>query len=142
MPRVKLQVPEKIVASFSIRVRISDINYGNHVGNDAFVSIIHEARMQWLRQWGYTELDIEGTGLLIAELIVQFKAEVFYGEVLEVSISVGEVSNTGFELYYKLCVQRNNATIVVAFAKTGMVCYDYAVKKVAAIPELFKNILL
>jgi len=54
MARIKIDIPEKVMATFPIPVRIADINYGNHVGNDAFVSIIHEARMQWIRQYGYT----------------------------------------------------------------------------------------
>jgi acyl-CoA thioester hydrolase len=142
MPRIKLQMPEKTIAVFPVRVRVTDINYGNHVGNDAFVSIIHEARMQWLQQLGYTELDIEGTGLLITELIVEFKSEVFYGAVLDVSIGMGEISKAGFELYYQLCMQRNNETVLAAVAKTGMICYNYTAKKVAAIPEKFKNLLV
>jgi acyl-CoA thioester hydrolase len=142
MPKIKLQVPEKTIAVFHIRVRVTDINYGNHVGNDAFVSIIHEARMQWLQQLGYTELNIEGIGLLITELIVEFKREVFYGEVLNVAIGMGEISKAGFELYYQLCMQRNNETVVAAVAKTGMVCYDYTAKKVTAVPEKFKNQLV
>ncbi len=60
MSRLKLEIPEKIIASVTIPVRITDINYGNHVGNDAFVSILHEARMQWLRGHKYTEINIEG----------------------------------------------------------------------------------
>ena len=55
MARIKLTVPEKnILTAVLIPVRIGDINYGNHLGNDAFVSIIHEARVQWLRQNNYT----------------------------------------------------------------------------------------
>ena len=86
MARIKIDIPEKIIATFHIPVRIADINYGNHVGNDAFVSIIHEARMQWLQQYGYTELNIEGTGLIMSDLTVEFKNESFYGDVVEVKL--------------------------------------------------------
>jgi acyl-CoA thioester hydrolase len=56
MARVKIDIPENILAIVNIPVRISDINYGNHVGNDAIVSIIHEARVQWLTQHNFTEI--------------------------------------------------------------------------------------
>ena len=46
MARIKLEMPEQFMGSFQVPVRITDINYGNHLGNDAFVSILHEARMQ------------------------------------------------------------------------------------------------
>jgi len=141
MARIKIEAPEKEMASFHIPVRITDINYGNHLGNDAFVSIIHEARMQWLHQYGYTELNIEGTGLIMSDLAVEFKSESFYGDVVEVKIGAGEISRAGFELYYQLFAGRNNDRILLANAKTGMISYDYDAKKVVAIPERLRSIL-
>ena len=141
MARIKIEIPEKIIASFCIPVRIADINYGNHVGNDAFVSIIHEARMQWLRQYGYTELNIEGTGLIMSDLAIEFKNESFYGDVVEVKIGANDISRVSFALYYQLFASRDSETVLLANAKTGMVCYNYDVKKVATIPEKLKSIL-
>ncbi len=141
MGRVKIDIPEKVMASFRVPVRISDINYGNHVGNDAFVSIIHEARIQWLQQYGYTELQIEGLGLIMSDLCIEFKNESFYGDVVEIKLGAGEISRVGFELFYQLFAKRNEEIIILANAKTGMVCYDYAAKKVAVIPEQLKAIL-
>lgn len=141
MARIKIEIPEKIIATFHIPVRIADINYGNHVGNDAFVSIIHEARMQWLQKYGYTELNIEGIGLIMSDLVIEFKNESFYGDVVEVKLGASDVSRVSFVLYYQLFATRNNKNILLANAKTGMVCYDYSAKKVAAIPEKLKSIL-
>lgn len=129
-------MPENFFFNCSIPVRISDINYGSHLGNDAFVSIIHESRMLWLKQYGFTELNIEGTvGFIMADLAVEFKAESFYGDVIEIKIGVAEISRVSFELYYGLSVNRADQAILLANAKTGMVCYDYDQKKVAAIPS-------
>jgi acyl-CoA thioester hydrolase len=141
MARIKLEIPDNTIAVITIPVRITDINYGNHLGNDAFVGIIHEARMQWLRKHSYTELNIEGTGLILADLAVEFKNESFYGDIIEVHISVGEISKVSFELFYSLSTTRNDKAIVLALAKTGMVCYDYAVRKVVSIPEKLRGIL-
>ncbi len=141
MARIKIEMPGLVIASFHIPIRIADINYGNHVGNDAFVSIIHEARLQWLQQYGYTELNIEGIGLIMSDLALEFKNESFYGDVVEVKIGAGEISRVGFELYYQLFANRNNENILLANARTGMICYNYAVKKVTSIPERFKSIL-
>lgn len=141
MGRIKIDIPEKIMATFLIPVRIADINYGNHVGNDAFVSIIHEARMQWLKQYDYTELKIEGIGLIMSNLALEFKNESFYGDVIEVKLGAGEISRVGFELYYRLFAKRNDENILLANAKTGMVCYDYEAKKVVTIPGKLKTIL-
>ena len=141
MSRIKIDIPNNQIAESHTRVRISDINYGNHVGNDAFVSFIHEARLQWLQQNNFTELDITGTGLIMSDLALEFKNECFYGEEISITISVGEISKVGFDLYYQLSTKRNNESILLAKAKTGMVCYDYRNKKVAIIPDELKKML-
>lgn len=141
MPRIKLEIPEKIMAVVRIPVRISDINYGNHVGNDAFVSLIHEARMQWLNGHNYNEMDIEGTGLIMSELVIEFKKEAFYGDLIEIRILAGETTRVGFELFYQLLSVQDKVPLLLANAKTGMVCYHYEEKRVAAIPVALRNIL-
>ena len=141
MARIKIEISSNSIGTYTIPVRIADINYGNHVGNDAFVSIIHEARMQWLKQYNYTELKIEGIGLIMSDLAIEFKSEAFYGDVVEVKLSVAEISRVSFELIYQLYAKRNAENILLANAKTGMVCYDYVAKKVSAIPEKLKGIL-
>ncbi len=141
MARIKLIMPEKNITRIAIPVRITDINYANHLGNDAIVRIVHEARMAWLYKHGFTELDIAGTGLIMADLAVEFKAEGFYGDVISVAIACGEKTRVGFELYYELTALRNNENILLAMVKTGMVCYDYGTRKVAPVPEVLSRLL-
>src|ERR1700710_204744 len=108
MPRIRIELPEKCVAVFTIPVRITDINYGNHVGNNSLVEIIHEARMQFLQQYNFTEMNIGGYSLIMSELSVEFKNESFYKDNLEVKLFVGEVSRVSFELFYCITALRNN----------------------------------
>jgi acyl-CoA thioester hydrolase len=142
MARIKITLPQKDIASFIIPVRITDINYGNHVGNNAMVEIIHEARMQFLRRYNYTELDAGGTSLIMNELLVEFKNEAFYNDLPEVKIFAGEISKKSFELFYLITVQRSEKQVIIAHAKTGMVCYNYKEKKVELLPEKLKLILV
>lgn len=141
MARLKIDIPDKIIITINLYVRINDINYGNHVGNDTFVSFIHEARLQWLHQHKFTEVDIAGTGLIMSDLAFEFKNEAFYGEEINITLGCGEISRVGFDLYYRLTTHRKNETILLARAKTGMVCYDYTNKKVTSIPAELMNIL-
>ncbi|MCX6316728.1 MAG: thioesterase family protein [Bacteroidetes bacterium] len=135
MARIKIELPEVFSFTCTIPIRIADINYGNHVGNDSILSIIHEARMQYLHQLGYTELKFAGTGLIMADVGIEFKNELFYGEEVIVSVAASAFSKVGFELYYRLEKQNTDKTVLVAAAKTGMVCYDYDRKKVVAVPD-------
>ena len=141
MSRVKLSMPEKFLGEITIPVRIGDINYGNHIGNDSFVSILHEARIKWLAQYNFSELNIGGAGLIMSDLTIEFKKEGFYGDIIQVQIFVGEQSTIGFELYYQLFTNRLDEKILLVNAKTGMVCYDYQNRKVAPIPSTFLEIL-
>ena len=142
MPRVKIDLPENFFdITISIPVRITDINYGDHVGNDSVVSIIHEARMQFLQHHRFTELNIEGIGLIMSDLVAEFRNESFYKDVIDVKIGRGDISKVSFELIYNLSTVRNDQHIVIANAKTTMVCYDYDVKKVVSIPQKLKDVL-
>ena len=134
MARIKLALPSRFSLSVPIPIRITDVNYGGHVGNDAILSIIHEARLQFLQALGYSEMNVEGIGLIMADVAIEFKAEAFYGDVIEVSVVADDFSRVGFDLIYKLEKKQENKSITVAIAKTGMVCFDYSLKKVAALP--------
>ena len=135
MSRVKIELPEEFSFETIIPIRITDLNYGNHVGNDTILSILHEARVQYLQHFGYGELNFAGVGLIMSDIAIEFKSEIFYGEKIIASVKLGEFSKFSFEVYYKLEKENNNKRILVAIAKTGMVCYDYSAKKIAAVPE-------
>ena len=146
MARIKIDLPEAFPFSISIPIRITDLNYGNHVGNDTVLSLIHEARMQFLLQYGYTEMQFAGVGLIMADAGVEFKNELFYGDTVIVSVTCAALSKVSFELYYKLekkiwqvssinaGVNTGDKKVIVAVAKTGMVCFDYIRKKIVPIP--------
>lgn len=139
MPRIKIELPQKFSFSRSLSVRITDINYGGHVGNDAMLSLMHEARMQFLKHHGYTEMQIGGASLIMSDVAIEFKAEAFYDDVLVVFVTAGDFTRVGFDLYYKITKEDSEKIIVIANAKTGMVCYDYNAKKVVAVPEEVRN---
>jgi acyl-CoA thioesterase FadM len=134
MARIKIDLPENFTFSTTIPVRITDLNYGKHVGNDTILSMIHEARVQYLQQLGYGELDLAGVGVIMSDVGIEFKSELFYGDAVIASVSAGDITRISFDLYYKLEKRSGDTTQLVAVAKTGMVCYDYSKKKVAAIP--------
>ena len=130
MARIKIELPEQFHFSTEIPIRITDLNYGGHVGNDTVLTLIHEARVQFLRSHGYEELNIEGVSLIMSDAGIEFKAELFYGDVVTAFVTATNFSRAGFDLFYKL--MKNES--IVALAKTGMICYNYDAKKVVSIP--------
>lgn len=142
MSRVKIKFPEqKPLHTASIAVRITDVNYGGHVGNDSILSIIHEARMLALKSGGFSELNAGGNGMIMADVMIAYKGEAFYGDVLDVAIYAEEISGSSFDLLYMITTIRGDKTINIAQAKTGMVCFDYARRRPVAIGEDFRLFL-
>ncbi|GBD89166.1 hypothetical protein BMS3Abin03_03116 [bacterium BMS3Abin03] len=139
MPKVKIELPDKFIFKTEIPIRISDINYGGHLGNDAVLSIAHEARLRFLKRNGFTELDVDGAGIIMVDAAVQYKAEGFYGDIILVEIAVTDIARAGCDFVYR-CTNKNTGTLI-AVVKTGIVFFDYNRKKVVSVPEKFKSIL-
>ena len=79
-------MPENILFSTIIPVRITDLNYGGHVGNDRILGLTHEARMQFLHSHGYTEMNAAGCGLIMRDAVLDFRKELFYGDAINIEM--------------------------------------------------------
>jgi acyl-CoA thioester hydrolase len=44
-------------------------------------------------------------------------------------------------MFYEISTTRNDKKILIANAKTGIVCFDYDARKVINIPEIFGQII-
>ena len=136
MARVKLNLDGvAFVFRTEMEVRITDINYGRHVGNDAMLGLLHEARLRFLAHFGFSEEDIGGVGMLMGDAVVQFKAVAFRGDRLAVEVGLADVERRTYDLMYR--VTRTGDGAVVALAKTGMVAFDYATNRLADLPAVF-----
>lgn len=138
MARVKLSLPTSFPFKTDITVRVTDLNYGNHLANDAIVSFLHVARIHFLDSMNLTELNIgDNASLIQGDLAVVYGSEGFLGDVIEVSIAVEEISNSSFDMYYLLHNRTQGKEL--ARAKTRMVCFDYEERKVKRVPDSFRE---
>jgi acyl-CoA thioester hydrolase len=140
MSRIKLEVPKQFPFKTEIDIRIADINYGNHMGNDALLSILHEARIRFLNNYQCKELDMFGVSLIMSDVAIQYKSEAYHGDVLQIEITAYDFAVTSFDLFYY--VTRKSDAKVIALAKTNMVCYNYTEKKMKDVPESFLNLFI
>ncbi len=136
MPRIEVELPETFQFRTELPVRISDVNYGGHVGYDRILSFTHEARVQLLAAHGFTELDVEGVGIAVVDVAAAYVAEVKYGMTLSAELAVTAVRPRGFELCYRLSERESGRE--VARVRTGIVFFDYASGKVARTPPRFR----
>lgn len=138
MTRTRIELPSDYIFSTSIDLRISDINYGGHLGHDTILTLCHEARVRLLEKYGYSEVDIEGAGLIMADVEIVYKSESFYGDTINIKIAAGDYGKKSFEFLYLL--ENKKTGNEVARVKTGIVFFDYETRKSVAMPEKFKQI--
>jgi acyl-CoA thioesterase FadM len=137
MPRIKIELPGKFIFQTEIPIRITDINYGGHLGNDSLLSIIHEARLRFLKHNGYFESNIEGVGIIMIDAGIQYKSEGFYGDELVIEVAVTDFTSIGCDFVYRL--SNKNSKKEIALAKTGIVFFDYEKRKTTPVPLQFKK---
>ncbi|TBW56400.1 thioesterase [Marinobacter halodurans] len=137
MARVKLSFPDDVfVFSTEMPVRITDINGANHLGNDALISMLSEARAQLLVQYGVQEVDRDGAGIIVTDLATMYQSESFFPEVLRFEIGLTDFNKYGGDFVFR--VTKAESGQPVALAKYGFVFFNYREKKVVPMPEAFR----
>jgi acyl-CoA thioester hydrolase len=135
MARVKLEMPSVYPFKTELTVRITDINYGGHLGNGSVLGLMHEARVRFLKSFGYSEINVEGFGTIMLDSVVIYKAQAFAGDVLQIEIAAGDFSRLGCDIFYRITKKEGGAEVVLA--KTGIAVFDYANQKRVSPPEAF-----
>ena len=109
MRKYKIAPLNSSIFQTTLAVRISDINYGNHLGHDSLISLLHEARVRFLNKMGYTELNIHGVGILVRNLVVNYLQEAFHSDKLTINMEILNISKTSFDIAYQaFCHEKNN----------------------------------
>ena len=114
MARIKITYPETTHFSHELTVRVSDLNIGNHLAHDKLISLLHEARAHFFEAYQMSELDVEGAGIIMADLGVNYRSEAFFGQQLRIDIALGDFSSKEFQaqsdgaLFYKRYIGRDD----------------------------------
>ena len=137
MARVTVDLPEHFPFEMEIPIRIGDINYGGHLGNDSVLTLVHECRVQYLRSLGFSELDVGGCGITQADAAIVYRSEAFYGQTVRIQAAARLEGRSYFDLYYRLSDVSDDREI--ARVKTGIAFFDYTRRKVTRIPDVFRD---
>ena len=135
MARVIIQLPERFVFSTEVPIYIGHINYGHHLDNALLLSLVSEARVRFFKFLGYTELDVEGVGIVVSDAAVQYKSESFHGETLVFEMTPAEFNKYGCDLVWRATDKASGRE--VARGKTGIIFFDYRQRKAAPVPAGF-----
>ncbi|WKK79442.1 thioesterase family protein [Marivirga arenosa] len=135
MSRIKIEEPDKYLFTAKITTRITDLNYGGHVGNDRIFAFMHDARVQFFKSLGYkSELDFDGLGNIQSDAAITYKAEIFAHEEISIEVGVKDINKYGCDFVYRFLKEDGK---VAAVGKTGIIFFDYEQRKIANMPESF-----
>ena len=136
MARIQIKLPEQFAFSTDITLYQSHINFGGHLDNALLLTVVSEARARFFKSLGYSELDVAGAGIIVADAALQYRSEAFHGEVMVVHMDAANFSRKGCDLLW--CMNEKVSQREVARGKTGIVFFDYATRETVPVPPAFR----
>jgi acyl-CoA thioesterase FadM len=139
MAKVILKEENSYDFRYRLKAQIHHVNYSGHVGHDAIVQMIWEARVNLLKDLGLTELDLgDGkTGIIMTDLEINFLREILPFDELLIESKIDDVSENGFRIYHR--ITKDGKTCVLA--ETGFLSFNYSTHRVCTLPKQFLKIL-
>jgi len=111
-------------------VRFRDLDSLGHMNNAVYATFLEQARIAFLAPLGAPV-----TGMILARLEIDFRAQVSFGDRVEIEVMPGRIGTKSFELAYTMRVRET----VVAEAKSVLVAYDYQSERSIEIPDEWKE---
>jgi acyl-CoA thioesterase FadM len=138
MARLQLTFPEhQYCYTTTLTVRVTDINAANHLGNDSMISMISEARARFLFEYGVSETERDGPGIIVTDLATTYRGEAYARDQLQFEVGVMDFNKYGGDITFRITRPRDGK--LIAMAKYGFVFFDYQAGKVVPMPDAFSN---
>ena len=137
MARILFDLPERFGFTTELQVYISHVNYGGHLDNAQLLSLVSEARVRFFQALGYREGHIEGTAVVVGDLMAQYKSEGYHGETLRIEMAATDFNRYGFDLQFRMRELLTGRE--VALGKTGIVFIDRQSRRVTPIPASMRE---
>jgi 4-hydroxybenzoyl-CoA thioesterase len=137
MARIQIRLPSLFAFSTDLTLYQSHINYGGHLDNALLLSLVSEARVRFFKLLGYTELNVEGVGIVVSDAALQYRSEAFHGEVMVLRMGAADLGRKGFDMVWSM--NEKSTQREVARGKTGIVFFDYETRKVVPMPDALRD---
>ena len=140
MARLKFDALAHYPFCTELQIYTSHINHGNHLDNAQLLSLVSEARVRFFQSLGYPEADVGGLSIVVGDIVAQYKSEGFHGETMRVEMAPADFNRYGFDLVFRMTEKAQGRE--VACGKIGIVFIGKSDRKVAAIPESIRQLLV
>jgi len=121
------------------RIRFGHLDAMRHLNNVEFLRFFETARIEFLRTVvpAHNPADPDDFGLIFAECHINYRSPGHYDELLETTVSVGEVKRSSFRVEFTMRVGDR----LLAEGWGALVGYDYANGKAAPLPDRVRDAL-
>lgn len=137
MARIQIRLPPYFAFSTEVTLYQIHMNYGGHLDNALLLTVVSEARVRFFKSIGYTELNVDGVGILVSDAALQYRSEAFHGEVMVLRMGATDLGRKGFDMVWSM--NERSTQREVARGKTGIVFFDYKSRKVVPMPSAFRD---
>lgn len=138
MARIQLQFPDdQFYYTTHLTVRVTDINFANHLANDSMISMISEARARFLFDAGIENMKAAHVSIIVTDLATTYRAEAYARDELAFEVGIMDFNKYGGDIIFR--ITRPADRMLIAMAKSGFVFFDYEAKKVVPMPQAFRD---
>lgn len=137
MARIRIDLPTSLPFKTEIPVLLGHINSFNHLDNAQLLTIVSEAQARFIESLGFTEKDVEGAEIIVADTALQYRSEAFRGEILQVEMTAVDFHDYGCDVTWRMAEKASGRE--VARGRTGIVFYDNEAQRKVGVPGGFRR---
>lgn len=112
-----------------------DLDGFGHVNNAVYLTYVENARVAYLRQVVGART-LEEIRNIIAGVTIEFRAQVSYGDELEIGVRTDRIGTKSFQLAYRIVRQDGE---VVAEVSSTQVMFDFDANRAIAVPGEWRS---
>lgn len=124
-----------LIYSHRIEVRFRDCDSFGHVNNAVYFTFFEQARVMMGERLGLNQL-LGRVSLILVHASCDYKAQVVFGDELEVSVGVASLGRSSFT--YELVARRVGDGTVVATGNSVHAVFDYQTGRTLPMPAPFR----
>ena len=118
-----------------IQVRWGDLDALAHVNNATYLTYLEQARIRYIRRFGFWDGAADAIGLIVARVVIDYKLPLVADDRVVVYTRVSRLGTKSFETEQYVTRQSEGKVEVAAIGTVTLVVFDYSRKQSVPIPD-------
>ncbi|MCB9453189.1 MAG: acyl-CoA thioesterase [Anaerolineaceae bacterium] len=125
-----------------VEVRFGDLDAMGHVNNAKYLTYLETARIRYVHEVCTPHTNWSELGMILAKVVIEYKAPLLYGDMVEVFTRVSRLGNKSFEIEHVITRMADGQTEIAAQGVTTMVAYDYQAQRTMPVSDFWRERIL